>query len=80
MTKDTKIMLEYLEKMSIMEIYGFGKIVGAEEAPKFEDYITNILVNYNDFPRKTRRGILKLAKQVVEEAQEKKQKEEEKKN
>ena len=68
-------MLDYLEQMSIMEIYGFGKIVGAEEAPKFEDYITNILVGYGDFPRKTRKGILRLARQVVEESKEKKAKE-----
>lgn len=78
MNKDVKIMLEYLEQMSIMEIYGFGKIVGATEEPKFEDYITNILVNYNDSPRKTRRGILKLAKEVVEENREKKEKEQKK--
>ena len=51
--------------MTIFEIYGFGKLVGAEEAPKFEDYITNILVCYNDMPRKMRREILALAKQVV---------------
>ena len=68
-------MLEYLEQMSIMEIYGFGKIVGATELEDFTDYITEILVKYNDCPRKTRRGVLRLAKQVVEEAKERKEKE-----
>lgn len=63
-----------------MEIYGFGKIVGATEKEDFTDYITEILVKYNDCPRKTRRGVLRLAKQVVEEAKERKEnKEEEKK-
>lgn len=63
-----------------MEIYGFGKIVGATEKEDFTDYITEILVKYNDCPRKTRRRVLRLAKQVVEEAKERKEnKEEEKK-
>ena len=62
-----------------MEIYGFGKIVGATEKEDFTDYITEILVKYNDCPRKTRRGILRLAKQVVEEAKERKENKEEQK-
>lgn len=62
-----------------MEIYGFGKIVGATEEEDFTDYITEILVKYNDCPRKTRRGILRLAKQVVEEAKERKENKEEQK-
>ena len=58
-----------------MEIYGFGKIVGATEEEDFTDYITEILVKYNKKKKKTRRGVLRLAKQVVEEAKERKEKE-----
>lgn len=67
MDKKVEILLGYLGQMTIFEIYGFGKLVGAEEAPQFEDYITNILVCYNDSPRKLRREVLALAKQVVED-------------
>jgi hypothetical protein len=60
--KNLETLLHYLEKMTIFEIYGFGKLVGAEEAPKFEDYVTNILVCYNGMSRKMRKEILALAK------------------
>lgn len=60
-------MLDYLGQMSIFEIYGFGKLVGAEENEDFQEYLTNILVKYGESPRRMRKEILKLAKQVVED-------------
>lgn len=60
-------MLDYLGQMSIFEIYGFGKLVGAEENEDFQEYLTNILVKYSESPRRMRKEILKLAKQVVED-------------
>lgn len=60
-------MLDYLGQMSIFEIYGFGKLVGAEENEDFQEYLTNILVKYGESPRRMRKEIIKLAKQVVED-------------
>ena len=53
--------------MSIFEIYGFGKLVGAEENEDFQEYLTNILVKYGESPRRMRKEVIKLAKQVVED-------------
>lgn len=64
-------MLEYLGQMSIFEIYGFGKIVGAEENDDFQEYLTNILVGYADSSRKMKRELIKLAESVVKEKKEK---------
>lgn len=64
-------MLEYLGQMSIFEIYGFGKIVGAEENDDFQEYLTNILVGYSDSSRKMKRELIKLAESVVKEKKEK---------
>lgn len=64
-------MLEYLGQMSIFEIYGFGKIVGAEENDDFQEYLTNILVGYADSSGKMRRELIKLAENVVKEKKEK---------
>ena len=64
-------MLEYLGQMSIFEIYGFGKIVGAQENDDFQEYLTNILVGYVDSSRKMKRELIKLAESVVKEKKEK---------
>ena len=67
MRDDIKKMLEYLGQMTIFEIYGFGKLVGAEENDDFQEYLTNVLVKYGESPKKMRREIFKLAKQIVED-------------
>lgn len=67
-------MLKCFEQMDIVDIMGFGNIVGAQEVEstneengeeKFVEYITEILYKYSSMPRVKRKQLLKLAKTVV---------------
>lgn len=53
--------------MEFTDILGFAAIIGCkiEENKPFEDFITSIVEKFINFPRKERREILKLARDVV---------------
>lgn len=51
--------------MNFVEVMGFANLLGVEEEEEFEDYLTNILAAFSDLPRRDKRKIFKLAKQVI---------------
>lgn len=53
--------------MEFTDILGFAAIVGCkiEKDEPFEDFITSVIEKFVNFPRKERREILKLARDVV---------------
>ena len=58
-------LLELFGKMNFVEIMGFANLLGVEEEEEFEDYLTNILAAFSELPRRDKRKIFKLAKQVI---------------
>lgn len=58
-------MLEYFQKMTFTDILGFGNILGVKEEEDFADYVTNILETYSLQPRRKRKQLLQLAKDVA---------------
>lgn len=65
MDKYIEKMLEYFQKMTFTDILGFGNILGVKEEEDFADYVTNILEAFSLQPRKKRKQLVKLAKEVA---------------
>lgn len=60
-----KRLLENFKSFQLTDILGVGNIVGAEEQDSFENYITEILIKFNELPRKERRELLELTNDIV---------------
>lgn len=65
MDKRTEKLLEYFKEFKLVDLLAFGKILEVQEEEKIEDFVTNILVSYNEKPRAARRQLVKLAKDIV---------------
>lgn len=53
--------------MEFTDILGFAAIVGTEvqQDESFEDFVTNLVVDFDAMPRSKRKQLIKLAKDVV---------------
>lgn len=61
-----KKLIEYIKDFQLVDLLGFARIVGVQEQEDFEDYVTEVIMKYLELPRKDRRNLLKIAKQVSE--------------
>lgn len=61
-----KKLIEYIKNFQLSDLLGFARIVGAEETEDFEDFVTEVVMKFLEMPRKDRKNLLKLAKQVSE--------------
>lgn len=61
-----KKLIEYIKDFQLVDLFGFARIVGAQEQEDFEDYVTEVIMKYLELPRKDRRNLLKIAKQISE--------------
>ena len=61
-----KKLIEYIKDFQLVDLFGFARIVGVQEQEDFEDYVTEVIMKYLELPRKDRRNLLKIAKQVSE--------------
>ena len=61
-----KKLIEYIKDFQLVDLFGFARIVGAQEQEDFEDYVTEVVMKYLELPRKDRKNLLKIAKQVSE--------------
>lgn len=57
-------LLEHMRNFQLTDIVALGNIVGAEEKEDFDDFITDIIVKFQEMPRAKRKGLVKLAKDV----------------
>lgn len=57
-------LLRYLGNFTVTDLLGFAKIVGADEQRDFEEFLSVILTKYSALPRKQRKHLLKLAKEI----------------
>lgn len=66
--KKEKELLNYMNQMEFTDILGLAAIIGTEikQDESFEDFITNLIVDFDKLPRTRRRQLLKLAKDVAE--------------
>ena len=61
-----KKLIRYIKNFQLSDLLGFARIVGAEETEDFVDFVTEVIVKFLEMPRKDRKNLLKLAKQVSE--------------
>lgn len=61
-----KKLIGYIKNFQLSDLLGFARIVGAEETEDFEDFVTEVVMKFLEMPRKDRKNLLKLAKQVSE--------------
>lgn len=61
-----KKLIGYIKNFQLSDLLGFARIVGAEETEDFEDFVTEVVMKFLKMPRKDRKNLLKLAKQVSE--------------
>jgi hypothetical protein len=61
-----KKLIEYIKDFQLVDLFGFARIVGAQEQENFEDYVTEVIMKYLELPRKDRKNLLKIAKQISE--------------
>ena len=61
-----KELIGYIKNFQLSDLLGFARIVGAEETKDFEDFVTEVVMKFLEMPRKDRKNLLKLAKQVSE--------------
>lgn len=61
-----KKLIRYIKNFQLSDLLGFARIVGAEETENFEDFVTEVVMKFLEMPRKDRKNLLKLAKQVSE--------------
>ena len=61
-----KKLIEYIKDFQLVDLLGFARIVGAQEQEDFEDYVTEVVMKYLELPRKDRKNLLKIAKQISE--------------
>lgn len=64
MEKSVLELLKIIKGCNFVDILGLGKLLKVEEIDPFEDYITEICYSFSQKPRRERRKILKLMKQV----------------
>lgn len=63
--KRTEKLLGYIHKFNFMDLIAFGTILEVEQIDDLEEYVTNILVAFNEKNRCARRDLLRLAKDVA---------------
>lgn len=60
-----KKLIECFLGFSVLDLIGFGKILGVEEnGQEFEDFVTEIVVEFSKQNRFQRSKLLKLAKKI----------------
>lgn len=63
-----KKLIQLFTEFTLTDLLGFGKLVGVNDTKmEFEDFITQIVVEFSKRRRKERRSLLKLAQKIVED-------------
>lgn len=61
-----KKLIEYIKDFELVDLLGFARIVGAKEQEDFEDFVVEVVEKYLELPRRDRKNLLKMAKQISE--------------
>lgn len=62
-----KKLIKYITNFQLSDLLGFARIVGANQETKdFEDFVTEVVTKFLELPKKDRKNLLKIAKQVSE--------------
>ena len=60
-------LIKYITNFQLSDLLGFARIVGAnQKIEDFEDFVTEVIIKFLELPKKDRKNLLKIAKQVSE--------------
>lgn len=59
-----KEIIKYFKNFQLVDLLGFGSILGVRENNNFEEYVTDIILAFLQQDRKKRKALLKLAKDI----------------
>lgn len=59
-----KEIIKYFKNFQLVDLLGFGNILGVRENNNFEEYVTDIILAFLQQDRKKRKALLKLAKDI----------------
>ena len=63
-----KKLIKLFTEFTLSDLLGFGKLLGVNDTKmEFEDFVTEIVVQFSKSRRKERRSLLKLAQKIVED-------------
>ena len=63
-----KKLIKLFTEFTLTDLLGFGKLLGVNDTKmEFEDFVTEIVVQFSKSRRKERRSLLKLAQKIVED-------------
>ena len=63
-----KKLIQFFTEFTLTDLLGFGKLLGVNDTKmEFEDFVTEIVVQFSKSRRKERRSLLKLAQKIVED-------------
>lgn len=65
-----KKLVELMKEFDLVDLLGFGKLMGVEEKENAEDFITETVVAFGKLGGEKQKQVLRLAKLVVEENRE----------
>lgn len=57
-------LLEHMRNFQLSDMIAVGNIVGAEEKEDFDDFLTDVIIKFQELPRNKRKELVKLAKKV----------------
>lgn len=58
-------LIELFRNCQYTDIIGIGNILGVQEQNEFDDYLTEIIVQYRQVERSKQKALLKLVKDIV---------------
>lgn len=65
LSRESEQLVKTMRDFSLSDFLGVARIVGAEEQENFEDYLTNIVIEFEKLPKKKQKQLVKMCKDVA---------------
>lgn len=65
LSRRSKKLLETFRECDFSDILGVGNILGVNDNQEFDDYLTDIVIKFQELNRATQKGMLKMVQDVA---------------
>lgn len=63
--RNSRKLIELFRNCQYTDIIGVGNILGVQEQDEFDDYLTEIIIQYRQIERSKQKALLKLVKDIA---------------
>ena len=63
--RNSRKLIELFRNCQYTDIIGIGNILGVQEQDEFDDYLTEIIIQYRQIERSKQKALLKLVKDIT---------------